>query len=74
MLEKVKDIICDYVDIDRDEITENSDLRNDFGLNSLDTINIAVALEEAFGVAISDRQMATLYTVGDVIKFISENK
>ena len=74
MLEELKNIICEYVEIDPESITESSDLRSDLGFNSLDAINLAVSLEEAFGVPVSNNDMAALYTVGDIIRFIESKK
>ena len=41
MLETIRNIICSYVDIDPDEITESSKIRSDIGLNSFDLVNVA---------------------------------
>lgn len=72
MLEEMKSIICEFVEADADEITESTDIRNDLGMNSFDVINFAVSLESAYGIDLSDRQLAACFTVGDVIKVIEE--
>ncbi|MCQ2475488.1 MAG: acyl carrier protein [Clostridia bacterium] len=72
MLEEIKALICEFVEADADEITEKTDIRNDLGMNSFDVINFAVSLESAYGVDLSDRQLAACFTVGDVIKVIEE--
>ena len=48
MLNKIKEIICEYVDVDPAVITENSFLRNELGASSFDLMNIAVAIEDEF--------------------------
>ncbi|MBQ7653778.1 MAG: acyl carrier protein [Clostridia bacterium] len=70
MIEKVKDIICRFVDIEKDDIKEDSTLRADIGLNSLDLISVATEIENDFGVTISEKKVLTLKTVGDLVDCI----
>ena len=72
MFEKLKDILLEYVDVDPEKITEDANLRSDFGLNSLDIINLAVAIEDETGVSVSDRKMASFYTLGEVAAYIEQ--
>ena len=70
MFEKLKDIILEYVDVDPGKITADANLRSDFNLNSLDIINLAVAIEDEIGVSVSDRKMASFYTLGEVAEYL----
>ena len=70
MFETIKNIICDFSETDANEISTESTLRKDLCLNSLDIVNLAVAIEDETGVHISDKDMATFFTVGDLINFI----
>ena len=70
MLEKVRDILEEYVDIPKEQITLETNLMNDLGMNSLDLVNIVVAFEEEFGIEILDRRLAEMVTVGDVVKVL----
>ncbi|MCR5523516.1 MAG: acyl carrier protein [Clostridia bacterium] len=70
MLEKLQTLICDYVDIEPSEITSTAELRGDLNLNSMDLVNLAVALEDDFDIRITDKEMASLYTVGDLCTFV----
>ena len=70
MFEKLKDIILEYVDVDPGKITADANLRSDFNLNSLDIINLAVAIEDELGVSVSDRKMASFYTLGEVAEYL----
>lgn len=70
MLEKVKDIICRFVDIEKEEISESSTLRADIGLNSLDLISVASEIENDFGVSIPEKKVLTLKTVKDLVDCI----
>ena len=74
MLEELKKIICDFVDIDPDTITEDSVLRTDLGLNSFDLVNVAVAIEKEFNISVPDKQIASIKTVGDIISLIESEK
>lgn len=70
MLERIANIICQYVETDPAAITENTALRSELGATSLDLANIIVAVEEEFSISISDRDILAFQTVGDLINFI----
>jgi len=72
MLEKLRKIICEFVDIAPENITENTNIRKDLGLNSLELVNLAVEIEEEFDVEIPDEAASGLETVADAIKIIEE--
>ena len=67
--DKVKQLIADHLGTVKD-ITEDSNIVNDLGADSLDTIELVMALEEEFGFEISDSEAEKIETVGDAIKFI----
>ena len=66
---KVKHIIADHLGTVKN-ITEDSNIVNDLGADSLDTIELVMALEEEFGFEISDSEAEKIITVGDAIKYI----
>ncbi len=70
MLEKIKGIITDFVEVDKSSITPESHLIADLGLNSFDVVNAVVAFEDEFGIEIADRDIRKLATIGDVITYI----
>jgi acyl carrier protein len=72
MLETIREVICRFVDIDPNTLTEETNIRSELGLNSLELINIAVAIEDEFDVEIPDREVANLETLGDAIKIIQK--
>mgnify|MGYP000350456944 FL=1 len=74
MLETFRNIICNYVDIDPEDITEDSKLRSDIGLNSFDMVNVAVDLESEYGVKIDSKEFGGLKTIGDLMKYIETIK
>ena len=70
MLEKIKNIICDYVEIEPEAVTESASLRNDIGASSFDLMNIAVAVEREFRVSLPDSKIPTVKTVGDILALL----
>lgn len=72
MLDRIKEIICEYVDVDPDTITENSSLRNDIGATSFDLMNIAVCLEAEYNISVPDSALPLVKTVGDIIDLVQK--
>lgn len=70
MLEKLREIICEFVNIDPNDITEDTNIRSDLGLNSLELVNLAVAIENEFDLEIPDREVEGIETIGDVMKLL----
>lgn len=70
MLETVKEIICEYVETDLEEITAESSLRYDIGATSFDLMNIAVEIEDRFGLTVADNQLHRIKTVGDIAELL----
>lgn len=74
MLEKMKEIICNCVPVEPDEITEDSKFISDLGMSSLDLVMVSVELEKEFNISIPDKMYTSIRTVGDLMKYIEENK
>ncbi|MGI6773504.1 MAG: acyl carrier protein [Clostridiales bacterium] len=72
MTDKIKEIICEFVKVDPAELNEDTNLRSDLGLSSLDLVNIAVAIEDEFNASISDREIARISTIGDIIAYLNK--
>jgi acyl carrier protein len=60
--------------VEESEVTEDAHFIDDLGADSLDTVELVMALEEEFGVEISDEDAEKIQTVGDVKKFIDKLK
>ena len=67
---RIKDIICDFVAVEPEEITPESKLLSDLGLSSLDLTMLSVEIEKEFGVTIPDDEAEKISTVGDAIAHI----
>ena len=72
MFEKVVDILLEFVELDKESISAESNLITDLGLNSLDVMNVIVAFEEEFDIEIPDRIVKDLETIGDVVSFLEK--
>lgn len=72
MLETLREVICRFVEIDPEKLTEETNIRSELGLNSLELINIAVAIEDEFDVEIPDREVGNIETLGDAMKVIQK--
>ena len=70
--DKVKQLIVDHLGTVKN-ITEDSNIVNDLGADSLDTIELVMALEEEFGFEINDSDAEKILTVGDAIKYIESH-
>ena len=69
--EKVKSIIAEHLGIDdMEKITEDAKFIDDLGADSLDTVELVMAFEEAFDVEIPDEKAETILTVGDAISHL----
>ena len=72
--EKVKKIIAEHLGIDdMERITEDAKFIDDLGADSLDTVELVMAFEEAFDVEIPDEKAETILTVGDAISHLESN-
>lgn len=68
--EKVKEIIVETISCDEEKVTMEAKLADDLGADSLDAVELNMALEEAFEISISDEDLVKFVTVGDIVKHI----
>ena len=69
---KIKTIIAEQLGVKPEEVTPNASFVDDLGADSLDTVELIMALEEEFNVEIPDEDAEKMKTVGDAIKYIEE--
>ena len=74
ILEKVCSIVSEQLSVEAGEEKSDSNFQNDLGADSLDTVELVMALEEAFDIEIPDEAAEGITTVGDAVKFIEEKK
>ena len=70
MLEKVKEIIEEQLNLDGVDITEDSSFKDDLGADSLDLFELVMAFEEEYGVEIPAEELENITTVGDIIEYM----
>ena len=70
--EKVKDIISEQLGVKKEEIKPESSFIDDLGADSLDTVEVVMALEEEFGIEIPDEDAEKITTVGQAAKYIED--
>ena len=71
--ERVKEIIAKHLGIHSNKVTEDDNFIDDLGADSLDTVELAMSFEDEFGCEIPDEAADSMFTVGDVIKFLETN-
>ena len=70
MLDKIKSIVVDQLGVDEDQVTEDASFVDDLGADSLDTVELIMAFEEAFDIEIPDEDEQKIKTVKDVMEYI----
>lgn len=70
--QRVKDIVVEQLGVNPDEVTPDASFIDDLGADSLDTVELVMALEEEFDAEIPDEDAENLKTVGEAIKYIEE--
>ncbi len=72
--ERVKEIIVDQLGVDASEVTPEAKFIDDLGADSLDIVELVMALEEEYDIEISDEEAEKIQTVGDAIEFIKAHQ
>lgn len=72
--EKVKEIIVERLSVDENDVIKDASFIDDLGADSLDTVELVMALEEEFGLEIPDEEAEKIVKVGDAVKYIESHK
>ena len=72
--EKVRDVIVETLGCDAEQVTLEATLAEDLGADSLASVELVMALEEATGISIDDADVANLKTVGDIMTYLNGQK
>ncbi|HHU49561.1 MAG: acyl carrier protein [Caldicoprobacterales bacterium] len=73
MFEKVRDIVAEQLGVEPSEITPESSFVDDLGADSLDIVELIMALEEEFNMEIPDEEAEKISKVGDVVEYIKSH-
>lgn len=71
MLEELREIICQYVDVDAEQITEDARFMEDLGFNSYDFMSLVGEVEEKYDIEVEEREVVQIKTVKDAMDYIS---
>ena len=71
---KIKEIIVNQLGVNEDEVTPEASFVDDLGADSLDVVELVMALEEEFGIEIPDEDTDKIQTVGDSVSYIEEKQ
>jgi len=73
IFEKVKEVVTEQLNVDESAVTEEASFIDDLGADSLDIVELVMALEESFGISIPDEEAESIKTVGDAVSYIEAN-
>ena len=74
MFETLKNMLVEELQLDPDEITPESELTNDLGINSIELADLVMTCEEKFGVEIQDDDIHKFVTIADVVDYLEAHK
>ena len=72
--EKMRDIIVETLGCEAEQVTPEASLTEDLGADSLASVELTMALEEATGISIEDSALAEMKTVGDILNYLNSYK
>ncbi len=70
---RVKEIVAEQLGVEQDSITDNASFVDDLGADSLDTVELVMALEEEFGIEIPDSAAEKITSVNEAITYVTEH-
>ncbi len=73
VFDQVKESLADILSCDAEKIDMDTDLVRDLGVDSIDTVELIMAVEETYDISISDKEAQELKTVADVVEFIEDH-
>ena len=73
-LDKIKDIIIEQLQVEESDVNMDTNLMKDLSADSLDAVEIIMAIEDTFGIEIPDEDAEKFQTVEDLVKYVEENK
>ncbi len=70
--EKVKSILVDGLDLEEDQVTLESKIKEDLGADSLDMVDLIMSIEDEFDIKVAESDTASIKTVGDIVNYIEQ--
>jgi acyl carrier protein len=72
--DKIKDLVAEHLGVSMDEVVPEASFIDDLGADSLDIVELVMAIEEEFGLEISDDDAEKIQTIGDAINYVDERQ
>ncbi len=72
VFEKVKKLIAEQFDVEENNISEDSSITDDLGADSLDVVDLVMAIQDEFNIEIPEDEVENIKTVGDIVKYIED--
>jgi acyl carrier protein len=72
--EKVKSILVEELDLDAEEVTLESNIKEDLGADSLDMVDLIMSIEDEFEIKVAESDAASIKTVGDIVSYIEQQQ
>ncbi len=72
VVDRIRTLVASQLGVDAAEVTEDASILEDLGADSLDVVELVMALEEAFDIEVPDEDVETMRTVGDVERYVSQ--
>ena len=74
IFDKIKDIIIEQLQVEESDVNMDTNLIKDLSADSLDAVEIIMAIEDEYGIEIPDEEAEKMQTVGDLVRYVEENK
>jgi len=74
MFDEIKEVICETLSCDEDKVTLEASLTDDLGADSLDAVELGMAIEDKLGVTIADEDLPNIKTVQDLVDYVEAHK
>ncbi len=74
MFEKVQSVVAEELGVEKDDVTMEASILDDLGADSLDVVELIMALEEEFNIEVSDDKAQSMKTIKDVIEYIESQQ
>ena len=71
--ERIRELLAEQLELEADQITMDSDIMEDFEADSLDVVDMIMALEDEYNIEIPDEDVELFHTVGDVVRYVEDH-
>ena len=74
IFDRIRDIILEQLQVEESDVNMDTNLMKDLSADSLDAVEIIMAIEDEYGIEIPDEEAEKMQTVGDLVRYVEENK